>query len=114
MRTASLSLFAIMLSAASAFAGDGATLVFKSGQVVYLNYGYQVLATAMSNQFARGQTHAVVELAQEGSSSLVNISEVVVLCRDRCKNLEVIDFRDPARTPVNSPSTPKNPLPQTK
>lgn len=107
MKTLTLSLFAILISASSAFAGDGATLVFKSGQVVYLNYGYQVLATAMSNQFARGQTHAVVELAQEGSSSLVNISEVVVLCRDRCKNLEVIDFRDPARTPTAS-STPTN------
>ena len=93
-----LSLFTLLSSTSNCLAADGATLVFKSGQVVFLNNGYKQLSELLSKLSKKSQDHQFVELNLEGSSFLLNISEVVILCRDHCSNLEIIDVRDPART----------------
>lgn len=80
-----------------ALAGDGATIVFESGQLVRLNNGYAAVLSAMKTLNDSNQKHRIVELNIEGDSFLLNVAEVVIVCRDRCSSLEVVDLRDPAR-----------------
>ena len=86
--------------AAPAFAGEAATVVFRSGQVVRINDGYSVVVAAMSKLHGSNQTHSIVTLNIGGGSFLLNVAEAVIVCRDHCPSLEVVDVRDPARTPT--------------
>jgi hypothetical protein len=99
-RVTTLGLAALLALAplAAAHAGDGATLVFESGQLVRLNNGYGAILSAMKNLNDTNQKHRIVELNLEGNSFLLNVAEVVIVCRDRCSSLEVQDLRDPARS----------------
>ncbi len=91
----------LIIPANQCFAGDGATLIFKSGQVVFLDNGYKTLSTGLlklgQNQSSR------MELTLEGSSFVIDLSEINILCRDRCTNMVVVDQRDPARTTQEKP-----------
>jgi hypothetical protein len=87
-------------AAAPAFAGEAATIVFRSGQVVRINDGYSVVVAAMAKLNASNQTHSIVNLNIGGGSFLLNVAEAVIVCRDHCPSLEVVDVRDPARTPT--------------
>lgn len=92
-----LLLAAALAIPATARAGDGATIVFASGLRAYINNGYGVLVQQMKQ--LQSQDHQIVELNIEGGSFLLDVAQVVIVCRDRCTSLEVVDFRDPARTP---------------
>jgi hypothetical protein len=96
---AALALGVAAFTPASALAADAATIVFNSGQRVYINNGYGQIVTAMKQLNARSQDHQIVDLNIEGGSFLLNVAEVVIVCRDRCTSLEVVDFRDPSRAP---------------
>lgn len=85
---------------AAALAGDAATLVFTSGQVVRIDNGYGAIVTAMSKLNRDSQAHSIVDLNIGGGSFLLNVAEVVIVCRDDCSSLKVVDMRDPARTPA--------------
>jgi hypothetical protein len=81
----------------SAFAADAATLIFRSGQRVYVDDGFRLIVDAMKSLNEKSQDHKVVELNIGGGSFLLNVAEVVIVCRDKCVSLQVIDTRDPAR-----------------
>ena len=80
-----------------AFAGDGAKIVLKSGIIIFINNGYQSVIEEMMKLNRNSQDHRIVKLTIEGGTFLLNTAEVVLVCRDRCKSLEVIDTRDPSR-----------------
>jgi hypothetical protein len=73
-----------------AYAGDGATIVFKSGVIVALNNGYKQLVDGMKDLRTKGSQNFPVEILIEGTSFFVNLGEVAVLCRDTCSSLTVI------------------------
>ncbi len=83
----------------SAYAADGATIVFTSGQVVRLQDGFKDLAPAFKRLSDKkgNQEHQVVQLTLNGNTFLLNLAEVVILCRDDCGGLSIEDKRDPAR-----------------
>ena len=83
-----------------ALAGEAATIVFRSGQVVRINDGYNAVVAAMSKLNASSQAHSIVNLNIGGGSFLLNVAEAVIVCRDHCPSLEIVDVRDPARTPT--------------
>ncbi|MDZ4787205.1 MAG: hypothetical protein SGJ02_14120 [bacterium] len=97
----SVLLFNLIVSSSNLFAADGATLFFKSGQALFLDGGYQELSEAMAKLSTRNEGQAVLMLNLVGSTIWVNMSEVIILCRDKCRNIEVMDLRDPARTTIN-------------
>jgi hypothetical protein len=74
----------------SAYAGDGATIVFKSGVVVTLNNGYKQLVDGMKELRSKGSQNFPVEILIEGNSFFVNLGEVAVLCRDSCSSLTLV------------------------
>lgn len=80
----------ILMSPYSAYAGDGATIVFKSGVVVTLNNGYKQLVDGMKELRAKGSQNFPVEILIEGNSFFVNLGEVAVLCRDSCSSLTLV------------------------
>lgn len=73
------------------FAGDGATIVFKGGQVVAVDDGYRQIADTMKGG---GQ---VLELTVAGKSVLVNLTEAVLVCRDVCSSISLSHQLDPRR-----------------
>ena len=81
------------LSATYALAGDGATILFREGQLAFLNNGYSQLVDAYKKLNADSRAHKIVELNIESSPFLINVAEIVLICRDRCTSLEVKDPR---------------------
>jgi putative cell wall-binding protein len=93
-----LTYFALGLAApATSLAADAATIVFRSGQVVRLNDGFKDIAPALERLNENSQDHKIVQLTLSGNTFLLNLAEVVILCRDDCRGLTVEDKRDPAR-----------------
>ena len=99
MKKAIILVCAALLVAAPrvAFAGDGATIVFKSGVIVALNNGYKQLVDGMKDLRAKGSQNYPVEILIEGTSFFVNLGEVAVLCRDTCSSLTVISPKSQSR-----------------
>jgi hypothetical protein len=79
------------------FAADAATIIFRSGQRVLIDDGYRAIVEAMKDLNSKSQDHKVVELTIGGGGFLLNVAEVVIVCRDSCGSLQVVDTRDPAR-----------------
>ena len=90
-----------ILLASPCAAADGATIVFKSGQVVRIQDGFKDIAPEMKRLNDQKSGHSVVQLTLNGNTFLLNLAEVVILCRDDCRGLEVEDKRDPARQSAN-------------
>ena len=89
----SLSFFLVLFNFSAAFAGDGATLLFREGQMAYISNGYSQLVEAYKKLNKESSSHNIVELKIESSPFLINLAEVVLICRDRCTSLEVVDPR---------------------
>lgn len=87
----------LLLLPSEAFAGDKATLVFKSGLVVTIDDGFRQVIEAMKQLNAKSQDHHIVQLEIGGGSFLLNVAEVVIACRDDCSTLQIVDKRDTAR-----------------
>lgn len=91
-----LALSLLLLCTASpitAIAGEGATVVFDSGTIVYLKNGYSQLISAFKNANETSGEQDVLELNIEGTSFAIDLREVVVICRDQCSALEVKQYR---------------------
>ena len=85
-----------------AHAGDAATVIFKSGQVVRIDDGYQTLVDAMDGLNGKDVKHQILKMKIGGSSFLMNIAEVVIVCRDSCSNITILHQLDPKRAGGNS------------
>lgn len=86
-------LFSVIFLPLAAWAGDAATIVFREGHIAYISNGYAALVQEYKNLNEASKPHKIIELKIESSPFLINLSEVVIVCRDRCTSLEVIDPR---------------------
>jgi hypothetical protein len=90
-------LTAYLLTPSLAHAGDGATILFREGHVAYIANGYAALVEEYKKLTTKQSSHSIVELKIESSPFLINLAEVVIICRDRCTSLEVMDPRSSRR-----------------
>jgi hypothetical protein len=81
----------ILTAAQPAYAGDGATIVLKSGAIVFIPNGYSQIVAGMKGLKLKGSENYPVELNIEGNTFFINLGEVAVLCRDRCESLTIIN-----------------------
>ena len=81
----SLVALGVLMGPATALAGQGVTLLFKSGDLVRLDDGYEQVVRAM-----RKQGEQLIELNSGGNSLFVRIEEVLVACRDTCPSMQRI------------------------
>ena len=81
----------------TALAGDAATIHFKSGHVVIIDDGFKDIVEAMRGLNSSSSDHKIVKLDLQGGSFLLNVAEVVIVCRDSCRGLTTVDTRDAAR-----------------
>jgi hypothetical protein len=72
-----------------ALAGDGATIIMKSGVVITITNGYSQLVTGMRSLKSTGVQNYPVEIAIENTSFYVNLGEVALLCRDTCSSMTI-------------------------
>ena len=79
----------LMIAPRCALAGDGATIIMKSGVVVTITNGYNQLVTGMRSLKSSGVENYPVEIAIEGTSFYVNLGEVALLCRDTCSSMTI-------------------------
>ncbi len=84
-------LFLILSS--TAYAGDGATILFREGQVAYIANGYETIVSEYKKLSSSNEQHKIVELKLESNPFLINLAEVVVICRDRCSSMTIKDPR---------------------
>ena len=76
-----------------AFAGDGATIIMKSGVVITITNGYNQLVTGMRSLKSTGVQNYPVEILIENTSFYVNLGEVALLCRDTCSSMTITSPR---------------------
>jgi len=77
-------------------AQEEVALVFKSGYMIRIPYGYGQIADAMKK--LRDERHQVIEITINGAPFLLDLAEVVAACKGKCTYLDVVDTRDPARS----------------
>ena len=92
-----LVLVSLISLTSTAYAGDGATLLFREGQLAYVANGYSALVEEYKKLNRNDSKHNIIELKIESSPFLINLAEVVIICRDRCTSLEVMDPRRSAQ-----------------
>ena len=73
----------------NAFAGDAATMIFRSGAVVYVENGFKQLSDGMQAFRKQGSDNYPIEVNIEGTTFFVNLGEIALLCRDKCSSLEI-------------------------
>jgi hypothetical protein len=88
-----------------AFAGDGATIIMKSGVVVTITNGYNQLVAGMRSLKSTGVHNYPVEIEIENTSFYVNLGEVALLCRDTCSSMTISSPREDRR--AQQPDTRK-------
>ena len=76
-----------------ALAGDGATIIMKSGVVITITNGYNQLVTGMRSLKSTGVQNYPVEIMIENTSFYVNLGEVALLCRDTCSSMTITSPR---------------------
>ena len=80
----------LLISAMPAWAApDPATLLLKSGAVLRLNDGYRELVQAMTSLGSSNSTVKVLDLSIGGEPFIINMVEVVVLCKGSCNAMKV-------------------------
>ena len=92
-----LSVLLFFLFPGLAAAGDAATIVFESGQVIYVDNGYAEVAKAMKELESKSKDHKVIEFKIGGGTFMLNVADVVAVCRDQCSSMRLVDMRDPSR-----------------
>lgn len=100
MRTLYLSVLSLVAIAlpTSALAGDGATIILKSGVVITINNGFAQLVSGMKALKSSGVQNYPVVIEIENTSFFVNLGEVALLCRDTCSSMTITtprQSRDP-------------------
>ena len=91
MKTAKLIplLFALFIFASNAYAGDAATMIFRSGAIVYIDNGFKQLAEGMRGLKNKGSDNYPVEVNIENTTFYINLAEIALLCRDKCSSLDI-------------------------
>lgn len=89
------------LTIPAAYAGDAATIVFKSGVTITLNNGYKQLVEGMKGLRGKGAENYPVEIQIEGTSFFINLGEVTVLCRDTCSALNMVFPKPQERSSIS-------------
>ena len=79
----------VLLAVPAWAAPDPATLLLKSGAVLRLNDGYRELVQAMTSLGSSSSTVKVIDLSIGGEPFIINMVEVVVLCKGTCNALKV-------------------------
>lgn len=82
-------IFATITNPLPALAGDGATVIMKSGVVVTINNGFSQLISGMKSLKSSGVQNYPVEITIEGTSFFINLGEVALLCRDTCSSMTI-------------------------
>lgn len=80
-----------------AFAGDGATIIFNSGQIVKIDDGFRQVVEAIKSQSKDSNTSRFIELNLGGGTFLLNLNEIAIVCRDNCTGLTIQHQLDPKR-----------------
>lgn len=84
-----IGLFIFITNPADAHAGDGATIIMKSGVIITVGNGYSQLVTGMKGLKATGVQNYPVDILIEGTSFFINLGEVALLCRDTCSSMTI-------------------------
>jgi len=87
----------MVLSAAPLYAADAATVIFKSGQVVRINDGFRQIEAELSKVNGKNIDHHNVQLNLGCGALIMNVAEIVVLCRDDCRDVVIAHQLDPKR-----------------
>jgi hypothetical protein len=87
-------LFCSLADVTPAFAGDGATIIFKSGTLVYVSNGYQQIVSALKEFNKKGTDNYNMEVNIEDATFFINLGTVAIVCRDRCKSMEILSKKD--------------------
>lgn len=88
LATALCTLF-LLTAPRCALAGDGATIIMKSGVVITITNGYSQLVAGMRSLKTTGVQNYPVEIVIENTSFYVNLGEVALLCRDTCSSMTI-------------------------
>ena len=95
---ATLILLVLVVAPANALAGDGATVIFKSGQMILIDNGYgQIVESMKSLNLGKDSQHKIISLDVGGGEFILDLAQVVVVCRDVCKSVTVLHQLDPSR-----------------
>jgi hypothetical protein len=91
MRAFTLALLVVVAMAfpIPAYAGDGATIIMKSGVIITINNGFAQLVAGMKSLKSSGVQNYPVEIEIENTSFFVNLGEVALLCRDTCSSMTI-------------------------
>lgn len=73
----------------AAYAGDGATIILKSGTILRLSNGFNQISTGMRKLATQGSENFPVEVSIEGTNFFINLGDVAVLCRDTCGSMRI-------------------------
>ncbi len=92
-----LFLTTILFFSSSAFAADRATVLFESGQIVVVDDGYLKIVEEYKRLNRNSSEHHIIELSVGGGTFLMNLAQVVVVCRDDCRSLFYTHQLDPGR-----------------
>ena len=99
---------ATIINPQAALAGDGATIIMKSGVVVTINNGFSQLIAGMKSLKSSGAENYPVEVTIEGTSFFINLGEVALLCRDTCSTMTITP---PRKGKIESSMTTSHPPP---
>jgi len=72
-----------------AYAGDGATIILKSGAVLYMNNGYQQVVDGLKTFNQRGDYNYYLLVNIADAPFYINLGSVEMICRDRCRSVEI-------------------------
>ena len=89
IRLLTLLFLAITTLPSAAHAGDGATIIRKSGVVITTNNGFAQLVAGMKSLKSSGVHNYPVEIEIENTTFFVNLGEVALLCRDTCSSMTI-------------------------
>ena len=89
LKRISFSFLLITIFSSTAFAGDGATIVLRSGVKLYFANGYKQLVNGVKEFNKKSSENYIAELNIAGDTFMINLDEVAVLCRDRCSSIEI-------------------------
>ncbi len=75
----------------TALAGDGATVIFKSGKTIYLNSGFKQIESGLNKSSGNSSNNVYVKLELAESPIYINLDTVAIVCRDNCKSMKLIE-----------------------
>lgn len=92
-----LSITLLCIAAPStAYAGDGVTLVMKSGAVIFMRRGYDQIAAGIREYNSKSNVETLIkQIKIEEGTFYINLNEIAIACRDHCRSLEITPPRKP-------------------